>query len=121
MPAINPGVKVLVTGANGYLAMWITQKLLDLGYSVRGTVRSVTKGIYLKDYFERYGDCFEVAVVSDFTEEGAFDESLVGVSAVIHSATPQPNAQLEDPEDYIKPAVGSTVGILESALRSKSS
>ncbi|KAF8980598.1 hypothetical protein BDQ17DRAFT_1438881 [Cyathus striatus] len=82
MPAIDPGVKVLVTGADGYHAMWITQKLLDLGYS-----------------------------------EGAFDKSLLGVSAVIHSATPQPNAQLEDPEDYIKPAVGSTVGILESALR----
>ncbi|KAF8987319.1 D-lactaldehyde dehydrogenase [Cyathus striatus] len=118
MPFVPPGSKVLVTGANGYLAIWIVQRLLDRGYSVRGTVRSASKGSYLEEYFKSYADRLEVVVVSDFTKEGAFDKSLVGVSAVIHPATPLPSPGLEDPEDYIKPAVGGTLGILKSALQS---
>ena len=37
---IPPGSKVLVTGANGYIAIWLVAMLLEKGYSVRGTVRS---------------------------------------------------------------------------------
>ncbi|KAF8978658.1 D-lactaldehyde dehydrogenase [Cyathus striatus] len=118
MQFVPSGSKVLVTGANGYLAIWIVQRLLDRGYSVRGTVRSASKGSYLEEYFKSYADRLEVVVVSDFTKEGAFDKSLVGVSAVIHPATPLPSPGLKDPEDYIKPAVGGTLGILKSALQS---
>ena len=47
MPAIDSG-KVLVTGANGYIASWIVLTLLQQGYSVRGTVRTAEKGEGLK-------------------------------------------------------------------------
>ncbi|KAF8978661.1 hypothetical protein BDQ17DRAFT_1439988 [Cyathus striatus] len=98
MPSIQPGAKFLVSGANGYLAMWIIQKLLDHGYSVCGTVHSVSKGSHLEEYFKSYGDRFKIAIVCDFTEEGAFEKSLVGMSAVIHPATPIPSPQLENPD-----------------------
>ncbi|KAJ3563426.1 hypothetical protein NP233_g8946 [Leucocoprinus birnbaumii] len=39
-----PPAKVLVTGANGYLGMWIVRTLLEQGYSVRVTVRVASKG-----------------------------------------------------------------------------
>ena len=42
MPAVSSG-KVLVTGANGFMASWIMKDLLSRGFSVRGTVRSAEK------------------------------------------------------------------------------
>ena len=33
MPAVTKG-KVLVTGANGYIALWVVKALLDQGYAV---------------------------------------------------------------------------------------
>ena len=32
---------ILVTGASGYIACWIVKQLLEKGYRVRGTVRSL--------------------------------------------------------------------------------
>ena len=67
MPAITSG-KVLVTGANGYIAVWLVQKLLQKGYSVRGTVRSAARGKHLTNLFEKYGDKFELVIVDDITK-----------------------------------------------------
>jgi uncharacterized protein YbjT (DUF2867 family) len=72
MPIINAGVKVLVTGANGFIAIWIVRTLLERGYSVRATVRSEEKGVYLTDYFKAYGDKMELAIVSDFSQVRTF-------------------------------------------------
>jgi uncharacterized protein YbjT (DUF2867 family) len=67
MPTINKGDKVLVSGANGYIAMWLVRILLEQGYSVRGTVRNDSKAQFMKSYFEGlgYGDKFEAVVVED--------------------------------------------------------
>ena len=59
---------MLVTGANGYIALWVVQTLLEQGYSVRGTVRSESKGTHLKESFAKYGDKLEVVVVEDITK-----------------------------------------------------
>lgn len=67
MPAITSG-KVLVTGANGFIAVWVVKKLLENGYSVRGTVRSESKGKHLEEIFKEYGDKFEIVVVEDITK-----------------------------------------------------
>lgn len=67
MPAITSG-KVLVSGANGFIAIWVVKKLLDDGFSVRGTVRSEAKGAHLKETFKEYGDKFEFVVVEDITK-----------------------------------------------------
>ena len=64
MPAITSG-KVLVTGANGYIASWLVRKLLDQGFSVRGSVRSAAKGDIVKNTFKDYGERLEVVVVED--------------------------------------------------------
>ena len=66
--SIPPGSKVLVTGANGFVAIYIVQRLLQEGYSVRGTVRTAAKGEHLKKVFTEYGDKFEIVVVEDITK-----------------------------------------------------
>src|SRR5713101_1239452 len=88
MVAISPPAKVLVTGANGYLATWVVKKYLEAGYSVRGTVRSLSKSAFLNDKFAHYGDRFELVVVEDITKDGAFDEAVKDVEAIAHTAFP---------------------------------
>ena len=72
MPSVNKGSKVLVSGANGYLAMWVVRTLLERGFSVRGTVRTEDKGESMKEYFKSlgYGDELEVVVVDDIEKVG---------------------------------------------------
>ncbi|KAG6884850.1 hypothetical protein C0993_007783 [Termitomyces sp. T159_Od127] len=119
MPTIAPGDKILVSGANGYIAIWVVRRFLEKGYAVRGTVRSVDKGRYLENYFKSYGDKFEVAIVEDITKEGAFDEAVKGVDAIAHTASPfYLNAGSVD--ELVKPAVNGTVSILRSAQKNGS-
>ena len=68
MPAIPPGSKVLVTGANGFIAVWIVRQLLGDGFSVCGTVRSEVKAAYLRDLFRDHGARFRTAIVDDITK-----------------------------------------------------
>jgi nucleoside-diphosphate-sugar epimerase len=88
MVAISPPAKVLITGANSYLATWVLKKYLEAGYSVRGTVRSLYKSAFLVDKFANYGDRFELVVVEDITKDGAFDQAVMGVDAIAHTASP---------------------------------
>ncbi|KAH8995081.1 hypothetical protein EDB86DRAFT_2804906 [Lactarius hatsudake] len=116
MVAVSPPAKVLVTGANGYLAVWIVKKYLEAGYSVRGTVRSLSKSAFLKEQFAEYGERFELVVVEDITKDGAFDEAVKGVDAVAHTASPFHYNAIE-PDELIIPAVRGTTSILNSALK----
>ncbi|KAI0776384.1 NAD(P)-binding protein [Irpex lacteus] len=115
MPAVQSG-KVLVSGANGYIAVWILQKLLDQGYTVRGTVRSERILPHLKQLFAKYGDKLEFVIVEDITKDGAFDEAVKGVDAVLHTASPF-HFDAVEPKEIIDPAVLGTTSILESVRK----
>ncbi|KZS90133.1 NAD(P)-binding protein [Sistotremastrum niveocremeum HHB9708] len=120
MPAVTSG-KVLVTGASGFLGAWVSRVLLEKGFSVRGTVRSNSKGDYLKKLFASHGEGkFEYSIVKDIEAPGAFDEAVKGVVAVEHTASPF-HFDAEDPQALIGPAVNGTVGILNSILKNGSS
>ncbi|GJE86708.1 aldehyde reductase [Phanerochaete sordida] len=114
MPAITKG-KVLVTGANGYIAVWVVKHLLEHGFSVRGTVRRDSSIPYLKETFKAYGDKLEFVVVPDITKDGAFDEAVKGVDAIEHTASPF-HMRAKHPQEMIVPAVEGTLSVLRSAL-----
>ncbi|GJE86762.1 NAD dependent epimerase/dehydratase family protein [Phanerochaete sordida] len=115
MPAVNKG-KVLVTGCNGYIAVWVVKSLLEEGFAVRGTVRRESAIPYLKELFSQYGDKFEVVVVPDITKEHAFDEAVKGVDAIEHTASPF-HFKASHPSEMVDPAVAGTLSVLKSALR----
>ncbi|KAF5376911.1 hypothetical protein D9615_007319 [Tricholomella constricta] len=116
MPTISAGDKILVSGANGFIAAWVVRRFLEKGYAVRGTVRSADKGKFLADLFKQYGERFEVVVVENITE-APFDEAVKGVDAIAHTASPfYLNAASLD--ELIGPAVDGTVGLLKSAVKS---
>ncbi|EUC54215.1 NADPH-dependent methylglyoxal reductase GRE2 [Rhizoctonia solani AG-3 Rhs1AP] len=115
MPFIQSPAKVLLTGANGYYAVHVVKELLERGYTVVGTVRSESKGEELVKLFPSHTGKISYAVVPDIVEAGAFDQVLKEgkFDAVAHAASPVavPGGTLED---YVKPAIGGTVGILDS-------
>ncbi|RSH82878.1 methylglyoxal reductase (NADPH-dependent) gre2 [Saitozyma podzolica] len=113
MPAVAAGSLVLVTGASGFIAAHTVQALLDAGFPVRGSVRSVDKGEYLKERFRGKSASFDYVIVDDIEKPNAFDEAVKGVGGVVHMASPF-HLKAEDPEMLIGPAVGGTVGILHS-------
>ena len=53
MPTTSSNDKVLVTGANGYIGLWVVRYLLEHGYAVRAAVRSEDKGKSLQDIFKQ--------------------------------------------------------------------
>ncbi|KAJ7328468.1 hypothetical protein DFH08DRAFT_1024006 [Mycena albidolilacea] len=99
MPAISTG-KVLVSGANGFIATWVVRTLLEQGFAVRGAVHSVKKCRHLCDTFAAYGDKPELAAVPDITQEGAFDEAVKG-----------------NPNEIIVPTIKGTLSVLNSAMK----
>lgn len=67
MPSISTG-KILVSGANGYVALWVVDSLLKRGFSIRATVRSIKKSQHLLDLFKSYEDQLEFVIVEDITK-----------------------------------------------------
>ncbi|KAI0056653.1 D-lactaldehyde dehydrogenase [Artomyces pyxidatus] len=116
MAPVTSPARVLVTGANGFIAAWIVRTFLEAGYTVRGAVRSASKGEHLKSLFAAYGERFEVVAVGDMQEDGAFDEAVKGVDLVEHTASPV-TLVADDPYELITPALKGTIGILESVKK----
>ncbi|KAI0631872.1 NAD-P-binding protein [Trametes polyzona] len=118
MPILSPPAKILVTGANGFVGLWIVRTLLERGYAVRGAVRSEEKARKLAELIEtkhpELTSAFESVVMPDITSEKAVESQLEGVQGIIHTATPV-TFELEEPEDYIRPALDGTMGLLRRA------
>ncbi|KFY99397.1 hypothetical protein V500_01383 [Pseudogymnoascus sp. VKM F-4518 (FW-2643)] len=79
--AIRPGSRLLVTGASGYIASHVVNILLQLGYFVRGTVR--TEKPWLDKFFaDRYPkDRYESVIVPAMEEEDAFEKHMKDVAS----------------------------------------
>ncbi|KAI2603966.1 aldehyde reductase [Hypoxylon fragiforme] len=114
---MSPGSLVVVTGVNGFVGSHIADQLLQYGYRVRGTVRSISKNQWVKPLFEqKYGPGkFELLEVSDMVQNGAFDEAAKGASGFVHCAAPIMDTT--DPHVTVPVAVDSTIRFLESAAK----
>lgn len=75
---------VLVTGANGFIAARTCEAFLEAGYDVRGTVRSVSSGGPIQEVLNSYVKTgrFEIVIVPDITETGAFDKAVEGENVI---------------------------------------
>jgi len=109
-------VKVLVTGASGYLASQIVNHLVKKKkYEVRGTVRSLEKAKHLQKLFP------EVKLYeADLLKEGSFEEALKDVEIVFHTASPFQLVVKDPQKDLIEPALNGTLNVLKSVDKTKS-
>ncbi|KXN81603.1 hypothetical protein AN958_04397 [Leucoagaricus sp. SymC.cos] len=73
------------------------------------------RGLHVK--FLCFGpDRFGIVAVEDIVAEGALDEMVKGVDAVVYTASPC-STDIGNPQDFIRPATKGTLGILRSVLR----
>lgn len=80
-PALPPGSLILVTGVNGLIGSHVADQVLEYGYQVRGTVRSIEENSWMVPFFEKkFGikGIFELVEVQEMASKGAFDEALKG-------------------------------------------
>ncbi|KAK4488610.1 hypothetical protein RD792_004377 [Penstemon davidsonii] len=109
---------VCVTGASGYVASWLVKLLLDHGYTVKATVRSLSdpsKVGHLKalEGAKERLHLFEANLV----EEGSFDSIVDGCQCVFHTASPV-ILKVSDPQaELMEPAIKGTLNVLESCTK----
>ncbi|KAI8624084.1 NAD(P)-binding protein [Xylariaceae sp. FL1651] len=112
--------RVLITGANGYIAAQTVATFLNAGWAVRGTVRDLSSSSVreLSAHFAPARDAgrFELVSVPDIKAPGAFDSAVRDVQAIAHLATPVV-FDSGDVEYIVGTAVQGTLSILESALK----
>ncbi|PRY41609.1 dihydroflavonol-4-reductase [Umezawaea tangerina] len=109
-------MKVLVTGATGYLAGHCVAELLTEGYAVRGTVRDprTAEVAHLRALAERTGGELEFAA-ADLTSDAGWAEAVDGCTYVLHVASPFPSRIPSDENEVIRPAVDGTLRVLKAA------
>lgn len=66
------------------IAIHIADEALKAGFRVRGTVRSSEKGEKVSKILQ--SPIFEFCVVEEMASDGAFEDAMSGVAAVIHTA-----------------------------------
>lgn len=114
---------ILVTGATGYIAGWIIERLLGQGYTVHATVRDPSKKNkiqHLYDLAEKSSGNIQF-FKADLLEAGSFDEAMKDCEIVIHTASPFVVTNYKDAvRDLIEPAVKGTENVLDSVNRTES-
>jgi len=111
--------KVLVTGVSGYVGQHCAVELLKNGYSVKGSVRSlsktdeVTRGI--KKVIDPKGN-LEYCELNLLKDEG-WDQAMEGCDYVLHVASPFVTSEPKDENELIKPAVEGTQRALKAAKK----
>ncbi len=112
---------VLLTGASGYIGKHIALQLLNQGYSVRASVRSLSKsdevrGAVLPHLIDKTKlDSRLTFVELDLEKDAGWDAALKGVDVLMHSASPFPIASPKDENELIRPAVDGTLRALKAA------
>jgi nucleoside-diphosphate-sugar epimerase len=113
---------VLVTGASGYIAGHCIRDLLEHGYRVRGTVRSLAdpaKVAHLRAMAETLPGTLEF-VEADLEADDGWDQAVKGCTYVMHVASPNPPSIPRHEEDLIRPAVEGTLRLLRACAEAPS-
>ena len=118
------GELILITGATGHLGYRTLVLALEAGYSVRAAVRSQAKAdkilaapsIKILDPGPNLGFVY----VPDIIADGAYDDALNGVKAILHIASPLGISAEDHERDIITPAIKGTTNILKAAAKEPS-
>ncbi|XP_006661038.1 cinnamoyl-CoA reductase 1-like [Oryza brachyantha] len=105
------GRTVCVTGAGGFIASWLVKRLLEKGYTVRGTVRNPMDP--KNDHLRALDGAAERLVLlrADLLDPDSLAAAFAGCEGVFHAASPV----TDDPEKMIEPAIRGTRYVITAA------
>ena len=100
----SPGPTVLVTGGSGFLGGWCVIELLRRGYTVRTTVRSLSREPQVRAAIGAEVDPGDRLAVlpADLESDEGWLEAVEGCEYVLHVASPFPPKQPKDPDELIR-------------------
>ena len=116
MPAVPPGL-VLVTGGSGYIAEFCIAELLQEGWRVRTTLRSLDKAQQVRASVGKIGaepTAIEF-VKADLNSDEGWDQAVAGADYVLHVASPVPLVDPTSDDELVRPARDGTLRVLKAA------
>jgi len=110
--------RVLVTGGSGFIASHCILQLLESGYEVRTTVRSLEREgqvrAMLREGGREAGDRLSF-VAADLEQDAGWAEAVEGSEYVLHVASPLPPSVPKHEDELVVPARQGTLRVLGAA------
>lgn len=107
---------ILLTGISGFIAKHCAVELLNAGYGVRGTVRSLGKSAEVRESLGRHAPVSRLEFVqADLTADAGWDAAVRGCEHVVHVASPFPARPPKHDDELIRPAVDGTLRVMRAA------
>lgn len=113
----EPGT-VLVTGGSGFIASYCIIALLNKGYKVKTSLRSLSRVEDVKQMLSIGGinDFKNLSFVqADLSQENAWTGAAKGCTYIIHPASPTPNFTAKHEDEFIIPAVNGVLYVMRAA------
>lgn len=111
---------VLVTGGSGFIGSYVILALLSAGYTVRSTIRSLSRESSARDALKNGGasdtDLSRLSfVAATLDDDAGWTQALQGCKYVHHIASPFPLELPKHEDDLIIPAREGTLRVLRAA------
>lgn len=119
---IDKAKPVMLTGATGYVAGRIAEKLLLEGHTVHAPIRtpeSKEKTKYLDAIAEKAPGTIKY-FKADLLNEGSYEEAMNGCELVIHTASPFIQKVKDAQKQLVDPALKGTTNVLNSVKKTDS-
>jgi len=109
---------VLVTGGSGFIAMHCIIQLLNAGYQVRATLRSLNRETEVRNMLREGG--VEASdrlsfIKTDLSTDDNWQEAVTGCTYVLHVASPTPKLNFKHEDEMIIPAREGVLRVLRAA------
>ena len=114
----NNNKTVLVTGGSGFIAVHCILKLLQQGYSVRTTLRSLSRQNEVKGMLKVGGiNSFDNLsfIEANLSDDKNWNEAVKGCEYVLHVASPTPIVKFNHENEMINPAKDGVLRVLRAS------
>jgi dihydroflavonol-4-reductase len=118
MTNLNNDKLVLVTGGSGFIAVHCMVKLLQQGYAVRATLRSLSRENEVKGMLRNGGiTSFDNLsfIEANLSDDKNWDEAVKDCEYVLHVASPTPIINYKHEDEMINPAKDGVLRVLKAA------
>lgn len=118
MTNLNNNKPVLVTGGSGFIAVHCILKLLQQGYTVRTTLRSLSRQDEVKQMLKVGGiSSFDNLsfIEANLSDDKNWDEAVKGCEYMLHVASPTPAIKFKHEDELINPAKNGVLRVLKAS------